>query len=97
MSVIVTMELTVKPERLQGLKDFFEAVLPDTRAYDGFEGIHVTQDVTDENRVVLIQYWASKQTAASCSPAPARSCWNYSTFPTTILPFAHSSHYRGFC
>ena len=61
MSVIVTLELTVKPERLQELKDFFEAVLPDTRAYDGFEGIHVTQDVTDENRVVLIQYWASKE------------------------------------
>ena len=61
MSFIVTMELSVKPERLQELKDAFKAILPDTRAYDGFEAVYVAQNVEDENSVVLMEHWASKE------------------------------------
>ena len=61
MSVIVTIELSVKPERLQELKDSLEVLLPSTRAYDGAEAIQLTQDVEDENHIVFVEYWASKE------------------------------------
>ncbi len=61
VSVTVMMDLSVKPERLDELKTALSGLLPDTRAYDGCEGIRINQDLDDPNHVVFIENWASKQ------------------------------------
>ena len=44
-----------------GIEGCIKTILPDTRAYDGFEAFSVGQDVKDENRIVLVEHWASKE------------------------------------
>ena len=34
--------------------------MPDTRAYDGCEGVQIEQDLDDPSHIVLIEHWASK-------------------------------------
>lgn len=61
MSVTVLFDFTVKPEVLEEMKTAMKGSLAETRAYDGCEGVHVEQDLDNENRIVMIEHWASKE------------------------------------
>jgi quinol monooxygenase YgiN len=41
MSIVVLLEIQVKPEALDEMKAFIKKILPDTRAYDGCQGLDV--------------------------------------------------------
>ena len=60
MSVLVMLEIQVKPEHVSNMKSFLAEVLPDTRAYDGCQGIDVYSNTEDSGNIVLIEYWDSR-------------------------------------
>lgn len=60
MSVVVLLELQVKPESVGDMKAYLKEILPDTRAYDGCEGLDVYGNMDDGANLVLYERWASR-------------------------------------
>ena len=57
--VFVVLELVVKPECVDELREMLKAALPDTRSYDGCHG--VTGFVNEDGRTMLFtERWTSK-------------------------------------
>jgi quinol monooxygenase YgiN len=61
MSVTVLFEIQSNPESIDALKSTLKNILPDTRSYDGCQGVNVVENQDDPCNVVLIQTWASRQ------------------------------------
>ena len=61
MSTILIVEAKIKPEKIDDVKPVFEELLPDTRNFDGCEGINVCFDQDDSNKLVLVEKWVSKE------------------------------------
>jgi quinol monooxygenase YgiN len=61
MSVLFILELQIQPDHVERYLGQFPGVLPDTRAFDGCEGITVHQNQDDPGNVVLLERWASKE------------------------------------
>ena len=61
MSVTVLLEVQAKPEKLAELKSTFKKTLPDTRAYEGCQGVDVIGNQDDSCNLVLIEKWDSRQ------------------------------------
>lgn len=61
MSITVLFEVQSKPESIDALNATLKSILPDTRSYDGCQGVHVVGNQDDSCNVVLIQTWASRQ------------------------------------
>ena len=61
MSVTVLLEVQAKPENLAELKSTFKNTLPDTRAYEGCQGVDIIGNQDDSCNLVLIQKWDSRQ------------------------------------
>ncbi len=60
MSTLVLLEVTAKPECVNDVKEFFRTHLPDTRRYEGCQGITVYEH--EDGRVfVQVQHWDSKE------------------------------------
>ena len=55
MSVVVLLEIQVKPEALDEMKAFLKKNLPDTRAYDGCQGIDIYGNLDDTGNLVLYE------------------------------------------
>lgn len=60
MSVLVLLELAVKPERQDDTKADMARALPDTRTFEGCEGVTVHQNQDDPSTFVLVERWASR-------------------------------------
>lgn len=60
MSVTVIVELPSQPEKTEELKALVHSLLPETRAFDGFEDITFNQDQDDPTRLVFCETWASR-------------------------------------
>ncbi|UCH47737.1 MAG: antibiotic biosynthesis monooxygenase [Betaproteobacteria bacterium] len=60
MSVTLLLDLKAAPGSINDLKQLFVEVLPDTRAYDGCEGleVHINQD--DGDNLILLERWQSR-------------------------------------
>jgi hypothetical protein len=76
MSVVVLLEIQVKPEALDEMKAFLKKNLPDTRAYDGCQGLDVYGNLEDTGEFIPI-----KPLAATGSSAPG-SCAGHSRVPS---------------
>ena len=61
MSIVVLLEIQVKPEALDEMKAFIKKILPDTRAYDGCQGLDVYGNLDDTGTLVLYERWESLQ------------------------------------
>jgi len=61
MSVTVLLELQSQSENLEELKSFFKNMLPDTRAYEGCQGVNVIGNQDDSCNLVLVEKWDSRQ------------------------------------
>jgi quinol monooxygenase YgiN len=53
MSVIVLLELQVKPEEVDNIKAYLKEILPDTRSYDGRQGLDVYGNLDESTNLVL--------------------------------------------
>lgn len=59
MSVTVTLEFHTKPDTADTLNDTFAAILGDTRAFEGCEGVAVHRDLSDPTRFLLYEQWGA--------------------------------------
>ena len=60
MSIGIIVEARLKPETLEEAKQFFIDNLPDTRNFDGNQGISMNLDEDDPTLMFLIEKWESK-------------------------------------
>jgi len=60
VSVLVVLSSHAKPDRVEDLKALFREILPDTRSFDGCEGVTVYQDQDDPTRIILLETWESR-------------------------------------
>ena len=60
MSTFVTLEFQAKPDKVEAVKEFLGKVLPDTRAYEGFERIDLHQDQDDPTSFMFYEQWSSR-------------------------------------
>lgn len=61
MSVTVLLDLKAAPGSVDKLKQLFVEILPDTRAYDGCEGLDVHLNQDDGDNLVIVERWQSRQ------------------------------------
>ncbi len=59
MSVLVLLEVKVKPEEISNMKSYMAKIIPDTRTYDGCQGIDLYFDTGDTASMVAVEYWDS--------------------------------------
>ncbi len=61
MSVLVILELNLKPEHIKDLKNYCRDELFQTRGSDGCNSITVHENQVDPNNMVVVENWYSKQ------------------------------------
>ena len=61
MSVIVLLEINVKPENADEVTAFFRDELHRTRGFDGCNGITIHRNQDDPNTLVAVEDWDSRQ------------------------------------
>jgi quinol monooxygenase YgiN len=57
MSVDVILSLQVNPENREELLAVLTTILPDTRTYQGCQGVTVTTNEDDLHNIVLLEKW----------------------------------------
>ena len=60
MSVTILLDLKAAPGSIDDLKQIFVEVLPDTRAYEGCEGLDVLLNQDDGDNLILVERWQSR-------------------------------------
>ena len=60
MSVTVVLEFQTQPDKADEVREFFRKILPDTRAYDGFESLTVHQNQDDPSAFLVWELWATR-------------------------------------
>jgi quinol monooxygenase YgiN len=60
MSVTVLFEAPVKPKEITNLVTSLANLLPESRKYEGCEGMDVYFNTEDKGRMVMIEKWASR-------------------------------------
>ncbi|HIF07953.1 MAG TPA: antibiotic biosynthesis monooxygenase [Gemmatimonadetes bacterium] len=60
MAIVVLLEVKAKQGTGDQLVAMFKAILPDTRARDGFLDIVVHQSQDDKDNLVLVEKWETK-------------------------------------
>ena len=60
MSVVVLLEPQIAPGKAEDMLALFREVLPDTRVYDGCQGVVIHRDQDAPDRLLLIERWASR-------------------------------------
>jgi quinol monooxygenase YgiN len=61
MTVTVLLQLKAKPGEGSNLADAMDALLPDTRAYQGCLGADLMQGLDDRDDITLIERWEQRQ------------------------------------
>ncbi len=57
MSVLLIAEVKVKPETKDELVAYMKEILPDTRNFEGNEGIEIYFDTEETDVMVLVERW----------------------------------------
>lgn len=60
MSVLVLLEAAVKPEDVANMKAYLAQLFPETREYDGCQGIDAYFSTDDPGQMVMIERWGSR-------------------------------------
>ena len=60
MSVLVLVEGPVSPENIADMKAYMAEILPDTRAYDGCNGVDAYFNMDDPCNMILVEYWDTR-------------------------------------
>ena len=61
MSIAVTIDLPVDPERTSEFLEFIKSIAPDTRAYDGCQLFDIYTDQDRPGRVFFYEIWDSRE------------------------------------
>jgi quinol monooxygenase YgiN len=61
MSTVVLLEIQVKPEAVDEMKALLKKILPDTRAYEGCQGLDLYGNLYDTGNLVFYERWDSRQ------------------------------------
>jgi quinol monooxygenase YgiN len=61
MSIVVLLDFRVKPDVVEESLQFFKKILPETRAYQGCEGVDVYNNDDDPTNIIFYERWQSKQ------------------------------------
>lgn len=60
MSVLVLLEVQVKPEAIADMKSYLAEILPETRVYDGCDGINVYTNTEDKGNFLAVEFWNTR-------------------------------------
>ncbi|TDJ62222.1 MAG: antibiotic biosynthesis monooxygenase [Proteobacteria bacterium] len=60
MACTVVLEIQLKSDQIDTAKSTFKEILPDTRAYDGCQGVYVVENQDKAGNLVLIETWESR-------------------------------------
>ena len=61
MSVIVLVTLDVKKESLDELKKCFKEILPDTRSFEGCQGVQLYESKESPTKLTIHARWTSEE------------------------------------
>lgn len=61
MACTVLLEIQLKADAIDTAKGAFKQILPDTRAYDGCQGVVVVENQEKPGNVVLVETWDSRE------------------------------------
>ena len=61
MSVTVVLEFQAQPDKADAVVKFLRAVLPDTRAYNGFESLSLHQNQDDPSSFLIWEQWVTRR------------------------------------
>tara|TARA_B100001013_G_scaffold283684_1_gene183582 strand:+ start:726 stop:1019 length:294 start_codon:yes stop_codon:yes gene_type:complete len=61
MSVLVLLEVSLKPENVNDFTNFMKNELHHTRGFDGCNGLTVHKNQDDSNNMVIVEDWDSRQ------------------------------------
>ena len=61
MTCTVIFELQIKSDQIDLAKKTFKEILPDTRAYDGYEDIYVVENQDKPGNLVLVEKWETRE------------------------------------
>ena len=57
---MVLLEAPVKANEISNMKSYLAGIFPDTRAYDGCQGIDVYFNTNNEGNMVVVEHWDSR-------------------------------------
>ncbi len=60
MSILVLLEGQVKSDKISDMKSSLAQIFPDTRSYDGCQGIDAQFNVDDPGNMVIVEQWESR-------------------------------------
>ena len=61
MSIIVVANLSVKEEHVEELKKHLKEMLPDTRSYEGCQGVQLYENKETPTKLVIHAKWVSEE------------------------------------
>ena len=61
MSILVLLEVTLKPEKVNDFITFMKNELHHTREFDGCNGVTVHNNQDDSSNMVIVEDWDSRQ------------------------------------
>ncbi len=61
MSVIVIVNISAKDESLEELKKYFKEILPDTRSFEGCQGVQLYENKESPTKLTVHSKWASEE------------------------------------
>ncbi|MDH3618884.1 MAG: antibiotic biosynthesis monooxygenase [Nitrosopumilus sp.] len=61
MSVIVLVNISAKEDSLEELKKYFKEILPDTRSYEGCQGVHLYENQETPTKLTIHAKWTSEE------------------------------------
>ena len=59
MSIVVIVNFSVKPESLEELTNYLKEILPDTRSFEGCEGVELYQNKESPIKLTIRAKWTS--------------------------------------
>ena len=62
MSIIVIVNISAKNESLEELKKYFNEILPDTRSFEGCQGVQLYENKEDPTKLTIHAKWTSEET-----------------------------------
>lgn len=61
MGILIIAEIKVKLDLIDDLKIFLKEILPDTRSFEGNQGLDVYFDIEEKDVMVLVEKWQSSE------------------------------------